>query len=268
MSRPFAAALALAIVLAAGAAFAQAVTSGEALLDRDVEVRLAPDAAAPVAAKLAKGSVVMALGAPRGRPFTEIVAAGGVGYVPSGVLRSIYAPRQATGTVAVVSRARWAPDGVLRGSHVVRRAVSGMALRDGKRVPVKMEPGTVLSLLDVQAGKLRFASDTIASVTLDADALLPVAGVHDYAFGGAAPGLLLARLGEHADPERARAEWSRLSASIPLLARYAPFVFPAVGDPARFTLSFGPLDRRGAEAACTALAQRLVDCWLLDVVAY
>lgn len=266
----------LAAVLAAGAlslsappALAQAVTAGEALLEREVEVRLSPDAAAPATATLAKGSVVMALGAPRGRPFTEIVAAdGGVGYVPSDVLRSIYAPRRPTGTVALVSRARWAPDGILRGSHVARRAATGTGVRDGKRATIKVEPGTVLSLLDMQAGKPRLASDAVASVTLDPDALLPIAGVHDYAFGRADAGLLLARLGEHADPAGARAAWDRLSAAIPLLARHAPFVFPAPGDPTRFTLAFGPLDRRGAEATCTALAQRLVDCWLLDVAVY
>jgi hypothetical protein len=264
----------LAAVLAAGAlqappAPAQTVAMGEALLERDVGVRLSPDAAAPVTATLAKGSVVMALGAPRGLPFTEIVAAGGgVGYVPSDVLRSIYAPRPSTGTVALVSRARWAPDGILRGSHVVRRTATGTGVRDGKRATIKVEPGTVLSLLDVQAGKPRLASDTVASVTLEADALLPIAGVHDYAFGRAETGLLLARLGEHADPAGAQAAWDRLSAAIPLLARHDPFVFPAADDPTRFTLAFGPLDRRDAEAACTALAQRMVDCWLLDVAVY
>lgn len=254
-----------AALLAVPTAAGLPVRTGEALLAGPVEVRATPEASGRVVARLPKGTVVMALGSPRGSGFNQIAQRGTeIGYVPNDALLSIEGPREVTGTVAVVS-ARLAPEGVLHGSHAVRKPVTASETRGGKRRSVKLEAGAVLSLIEMKDGKARFAWDG-GTVTLDAAAVLPVIGVYEAAPPG--PGFHLARLGEHPDPASAFAAWRRLAGAVPLLAQHTPFAFP---DPAGrgYTLAFGPFPGRGeAEAACTALSRQLLDCWLLEGMAF
>lgn len=245
------------------------VATGEALLGRDVEVRSAPDPAAGVVLRLPKGTVVMALGSARGSTFNEIAIGGrGTGFVPNDTLTSIYGPREIAGRVAVVARSRWAANGILKGSHVVTRTVTGTEQRDGKPRRTKVERGAVLSLLGVRDGKAHFASETITAISLPADALLPIVGVHDYPVSTTGTTFYIARMDERPDPAEARARWHELTRSLPQLAGYKPFIYPSIAQSLRFSLAFGPLDRSGADATCMALSQRMVDCWVLEVVAH
>jgi hypothetical protein len=271
-------ALALGILLLLPAMPASATDSplaGEALLARDVDLREGPSLEAPVVRSLAKGTTVSSLGSPRGTGFMQVGIGGRpVGYVPAGSLASIYAPREVSGTVAVVARDRVAPGGQLDGSHVLRRSTTGTEIRDGKRREAKLEPGTVLGLLDMRDGKARLASETIASVTLDPDALLPIVGVHDLGSGqsaagqGQALGLYVARVGDYPAPAEAEAAWDVLLRQAPHLGEHRRFVYPVLGRTLRFALAFGPFDKAGADAACLSLAQRQADCWIVEVAAY
>ncbi|HSK38512.1 MAG TPA: hypothetical protein VK943_01985 [Arenibaculum sp.] len=258
----------LALGAGAGVLAAGMVTTGEALLGRDVEVRSAPDPAAAIVLRLPRGTVVMALGSARGSAFNEIAIGGrSTGFVPNDALTSIYGPREIAGRVAVVARSRWAADGILRGSHVVTRTVTGIEQRDGKPHRTKVERGTVLSLLGVRDGKPHLASDTITGISLPADALLPIIGVHDYPVSTTGTTFHIARMDERPDPAEARALWHDLTLSLPQLAGYTPFIYPSISQSLRFSLAFGPLDRSGADAACAALSQSMIDCWVVEVVA-
>lgn len=260
---------ALALLVAAGLgnpASADPVRTGEALLAREVEIRASPDATAPVVMRLPRGSVVMALGSPRRSGFNQIALHGrAIGYVPNDVLASVDGPREVTGSVASVSR-RLAPEGVLHGSHAVRRPVTARETRKDKRRSVKLEAGAVLSLVGMQGGKASFAWDG-GTIELDASAVLPVIGIHDRALP-AGTSFHLARLGEHPDPASAFAQWRRLAGAVPLLAQHTPFAYPEAAGRG-FTLAFGPFfERREAEAACAALSRQLLDCWLVEGTAF
>lgn len=264
--RPLAAAI---LLLAAGPgtpALAGVVRAGEALLSREVEVRASPDAASPVVTKLPKGTVVMALGSPRHSGFNQIALRGReIGYVPNEVLLSIDGPREVTGHVAAVSR-RLAPEGFLYGSHAVRRPVTAVETRKGKRKSVKLEAGAVLALVGMRGGKASFAWGD-GTIELDPAAVLPVAGVYErMPVTGAT--FHLARLGEHPNPASAYEAWRRLAHTLPLLAPYTPFAYPAASGEG-YTLAFGPFFQRSeAEATCTALSRQLLNCWLVEGTAF
>ena len=52
-------------------------------------------------------------------------------------------------------------------------------------------------------------------------------------------------------------------------APYTRFIYPMIGRSAvTFALAFGPLDRQGVNNMCVALAQRMLDCWVVEVQAF
>mgnify|MGYP002716909456 FL=1 len=247
---------------------------GETILNRDVEVRVSPDEASRVVMMLPRGKTVAAFGTPRRTAWTQIGLGGrDVGYVPSDSLDSIFIARTVASRAAVVGRQRWTfPDGTLRGTHVLAGDASGTEIKDGKKRETKLERGAVLGLLDLQGGKARMTSDTIASITLPPDRLLPIIGVHDYDFAGSGPPrtFYAARVGEFLTPVEAENGWTGfVAAAGPQYAPYAHFIYPTLGkEGMAFALAFGPLDRTGVNNVCVALAQRMLDCWIVEVESF
>jgi len=248
--------------------------TGETILNRDVDVLVSPDADSRVVMSLPKGKLVAAFGTPRRTSWTQIGLGGrDIGYVPSDSLNSIFIAREVSGRAAVVGRQRSTfPNGTLRGTHVLTGAASGMEIRDGKKREAKLERGAVLSLLDLQDGKARLSSDSIASITLPPDQLAPIIGVHDYDFsaGGPARNFYAARIGDYLTPVEAENAWTDfIAAAGPQYAPYTRFIYPLIGRNAvTFALAFGPLDRQGVNNICVALAQRMQDCWVVEVQAF
>jgi hypothetical protein len=249
--------------------------TGETILNRDVDVLVSADADSRVVMSLPKGKVVAAFGTPRRMPSWTQIGLGGrdIGYVPTDSLDSIFIAREISGRAAVVGRQRWTfPSGTLRGTHVLTEPAAGMEMRDGKKREAKLERGAVLSLLDVQDGKARLSSDSIASITLPPDQLAPIIGVHDYDFsaGGPARNFYAARIGDYLTPVEAENAWTDfIAAAGPQYAPYTRFIYPLIGrNTVTFALAFGPLDRQGVNNICVALAQRMQDCWVVEVQAF
>jgi hypothetical protein len=244
---------------------------GEAILNRDIEVRVSADDGSRVVMNLPKGKTVEAFGTPRRTSWTQIGLAGrDIGYVPNDSLDSIFIARTVSNQAAVVGRRRWTlPDGTLRGTHVLASDSAGMEVKDGKKREAKLERGAVLSLLDMRDGKARMSTETIASVTLPSDRLLPIIGVHDYDFSGSgqARNFFAARVGDFLTPVEAENGWSAfIAAAGPQYAPYTHFIYPMMGrEGVTFALAFGPLDRMGVNNICVALAQRMLDCWVVQV---
>ena len=249
--------------------------TGETILNRDVDVLVSASADSRVVMSLPKGKVVAAFGTPRRMPSWTQIGLGGrdIGYVPSDSLDSIFIAREVSGRAAVVGRQRWTfPSGTLRGTHVLTEPAAGMEMRDGKKREAKLERGAVLSLLDVQDGKARLSSDSIASITLPPERLAPIIGVHDYDFSGSGPArnFYAARIGDYLTPVEAEHAWTDfIAAAGQQYAPYTRFVYPVIGRSAvTFALAFGPLDRQGVNNMCVALAQRMLDCWVVEVQAF
>ena len=227
-----------------------------------------------VVMSLPKGKIVAAFGTPRRTAWTQIGLGGrDIGYVPSDSLDSIFIAREVSGRAAVVSRQRWTfPNGTLRGTHVLTDKAAGMEIRDGKKRETKLERGAVMSLLDLQDGKARLSSDSIASITLPPDRLAPIIGVHDYDFSGSGPArnFYAARIGDYLTPVEAEHAWTDfIAAAGQQYAPYTRFIYPLIGRSAvTFALAFGPLDRQGVNNMCVALAQRMLDCWVVEVQAF
>jgi hypothetical protein len=240
--------------------------TGETILNRDVDVLVSADAGSRVVMSLPKGKIVAAFGTPRRTAWTQIGLGGrDIGYVPSDSLDSIFIAREVSGRAAVVSRQRWTfPNGALRGTHVLIDKAAGMEIRDGKKRETKLERGAVMSLLDLQDGKARLSSDSIASITLPPDQLAPIIGVHDYDFSGSGPArnFYAARIGDYLTPVEAEHAWTDfIAAAGQQYAPYTRFIYPMIGRSAvTFALAFGPLDRQGVNNMCVALAQRMLDC--------
>jgi hypothetical protein len=248
--------------------------TGETILNRDVDVLVSADGDSRVVMSLPKGKVVAAFGTPRRTAWTQIGLGGrDIGYVPSDSLDSIFIAREVSGRAAVVSRQRWTfPNGTLRGTHVLTDNAAGMEIRDGKKREAKVERGAVMSLLDLQDGKARLSSDSIASITLPPDRLAPIIGVHDYDFSGSGPArnFYAARIGDYLTPVEAENAWKDfIAAAGQQYAPYTRFIYPLIGRNAvTFALAFGPLDRQGVNNMCVALAQRMLDCWVVEVQAF
>ena len=248
--------------------------TGETILNRDVDVLVSADADSRVVMSLPKGKIVAAFGTPRRTAWTQIGLGGrDIGYVPSDSLDSIFIAREVSGRAAVVSRQRWTfPNGTLRGTHVLTDKAAGMEIRDGKKREAKLERGAVMSLLDLQDGKARLSSDSIASITLPPDRLAPIIGVHDYDFSGSGPArnFYAARIGDYLTPVEAEHAWTDfIAAAGQQYAPYTRFIYPMIGRNAvTFALAFGPLDRQGVNNMCVALAQRMLDCWVVEVQAF
>jgi hypothetical protein len=247
--------------------------NGETILNRDIDVRTAPDEGSRVVMSLPKGKTVMAFGTPRRTTWTQIGLRGrDIGYVPSDSLDPIFVAREISGRAAVVSRIRWAPDGTLRGTHVVTEAVKSTERRKGKQSEVKLERGQVLGLLDVQGRQANMSSESMASVAVPVNALIPIIGVHDYDFGkgGTARSFYILRVGDYLTPVESENAWADfVTAAGPQYAGQTRFIFPLIGPQGlSFALAFGPHDRAGANNACVALAQRMLDCWLIEIQAF
>jgi hypothetical protein len=248
--------------------------TGETILNRDVDVLVSADADSRVVMSLPKGKIVAAFGTPRRTAWTQIGLGGrDIGYVPSDSLDSIFIAREVSSRAAVVSRQRWTfPNGTLRGTHVLTDPAAGMEIRDGKKREAKLERGAVMSLLDLQDGKARLSSDSIASITLPPDRLAPIIGVHDYDFSGSGPArnFYAARIGDYLTPVEAEHAWTDfIAAAGQQYAPYTRFIYPMIGRSAvTFALAFGPLDRQGVNNMCVALAQRMLDCWVVEVQAF
>ena len=248
--------------------------TGETILNRDVDVLVSADAGSRIVMSLPKGKIVAAFGTPRRTAWTQIGLGGrDIGYVPSDSLDSIFIAREVSGRAAVVSRQRWTfPNGALRGTHVLIDKAAGMETRDTKKREAKLERGAVMSLLDLQDGKARLSSDSIASITLPPDRLAPIIGVHDYDFSGSGPArnFYAARIGDYLTPVEAENAWKDfIAAAGQQYAPYTRFIYPLIGRNAvTFALAFGPLDRQGVNNMCVALAQRMLDCWVVEVQAF
>jgi hypothetical protein len=248
--------------------------TGETILNRDVDVLVSADAGSRIVMSLPKGKIVAAFGTPRRTAWTQMGLGGrDIGYVPSDSLDSIFIAREVSGRAAVVSRQRWTfPSGTLRGTHVLIDNAAGMEIRDGKKREAKLERGAVMSLLDLRDGKARLSSDSIASITLPPDRLAPIIGVHDYDFSGSGPArnFYAARIGDYLTPVEAEHAWTNfIAAAGQQYAPYTRFIYPLIGRSAvTFALAFGPLDRQGVNNMCVALAQRMLDCWVVEVQAF
>ncbi|MGQ9364727.1 SH3 domain-containing protein [Azospirillum sp. ST 5-10] len=302
-------AAALALFLPAAAAPAQspvavgAPLEGEVVLNRDVEVRAAPDQNARIVLTLQRGKALNALGTPRGTSWTQVAIGGRpIGYVPMDALDPVYAPRPQSGTggagtggagaggpgagapaaAALVPHDAWsgaAPAAAAAGPRgpqgyvVATRNVGATELLDGKkRRHLTVRKGEVAGLVDVTNGRLTLALPGRAPVVAGVDGFLGIAT--SYPLPGVPPlgigPVYVARLGEYVSYGEGVRAWTEFTAGPG--AQWGdrpPMVWPVFrGGTAVYEMGVGPFDRGQIDGVCSVLARRGRDCALAELAVF
>ncbi|WP_207476310.1 hypothetical protein [Arenibaculum pallidiluteum] len=241
---------------------------GDALLNRDVEVRVAPHPEAAVVRKLAKGQTVAVFGMPRRTDFVWIGRAGqSLGYVPAETLDPVWSDRPVEEEVALIDRRQVGESGQLPGTHVVAKAVGSgrQGLARGAVVRVESVSGGVAQ---VSGGAGKGAKGTKVPL----DSLRPIVGVRqDFpGISGEAPSYYLSKLGNYVGAAEAEAAWrGELAFVAERQAQATPFIYPTVRNGRlSYSVASGPLTRADAEALCIYASRRGRDCTLVRVDIY
>ncbi len=235
------------------------------ILNRDVQLRVAPNAEAAVVRTLSKGQTVSFLGSPRRTGFALIGRGGqSLGYVPLDSLDPLWGARTAEETVALVDGRFVDRDGRLAGTHVVGRAIGS-----GKQA---FPRGSVVKVESVDGRSVHVSAGAGKATKVPVDALQPIIGVRQGYPGisGEAPSFFLSKLGEYPSPAEANAAWS---GELAFVAERQPqgtlFVYPSVqGGKLTYGAASGPFARADAEALCIYAARRGRDCSLVQVDLY
>ncbi|KAA0683086.1 SH3 domain-containing protein [Roseomonas genomospecies 6] len=302
-------ALALRLILAAAAlccapvtAFAQspvaigAPLTGEVVLNRDIEVRIGPNADARIIQTLPRGKALNALGTPRGTSWTEVAIGGQpIGYVPSDSLdpalmvsRSITAamggasaggPPAGAGKppvihrgAAVVPRSAWeiAAQAPAQGYVVAADNIKATEILDNKkRRGFTLRKGDVVSLIDSANGRVTLGMPSRSRAVATTDGLIGV--VAPYPLPGMPPiepgPLFAARLGEYVSHAEGLRAWQEFTYGPGTAYRdLPPMVWPVFrGARTTYQMGVGPFTRTQVDNVCGALAQRSMDCWVIEL---
>ncbi len=278
--------------------------TGEVVLNRDIEVRIGPSEDARIVMTLKQGKALNALGTPRGTYWTEVAIGGQpIGYVPADSLDPalMVTGRPAIGgegprahkpadpakpgsgkpaadaplphrSAAVVPRAAWdkAAQTPAEGYVVAAGPISATEiLSNRKRRPFTLRQGDVVALISAANGEATLA------LPAGTRALAPVQGlvgvVAPYPLPGmppVEPGMLYGiKLGEYVSYAEGLRAWKEFTAGPGSAYRDLPPMVWPVFRKGRLLYEVGvaPFTRLQVDTACGTLAQRGLDCTVIEL---
>ncbi|MCG5242245.1 SH3 domain-containing protein [Azospirillum doebereinerae] len=276
--------------------------TGEVVLNRDIEVRISPNEDARIVMTLKQGKALNALGTPRGTFWTEVAIGGQpIGYVPADSLDPALMvtgrpavggegpkpakpaagkaplgnpaePNPSTRSAAVVPRAAWdkAAQAPGQGYVVAAKPVSATEfLNTRKRRGFTLRKGDVLGVISVADGQATLALPAGTRATAPVDGLVGV--VAPYPLPGMPPiepGMLYAaKLGEYVSYGEGLRAWQQFTAGPGSAYRDLPPMVWPVFKSARtlYDVGIGPFTRLQVDNACGTLAQRGLDCTVIEL---
>nr|WP_295836153.1 SH3 domain-containing protein [uncultured Azospirillum sp.] len=278
--------------------------TGEVVLNRDIEVRIGPSEDARIVMTLKQGKALNALGTPRGTYWTEVAIGGQpIGYVPADSLDPalMVTGRPAIGgegprahkpagpakpdsgkpstdaapphrSAAVVPRAAWdkAAQTPAEGYVVAAGPISATEiLSNRKRRHFTLRQGDVVALIGAANGEATLA------LPAGTRALAPVQGlvgvVAPYPLPGmppVEPGMLYGiKLGEYVSYAEGLRAWKEFTAGPGSAYRDLPPMVWPVFRKGRLLYEVGvaPFTRLQVDTACGTLAQRGLDCTVIEL---
>ncbi len=261
--------------------------TGEVVLNRDVEVRIGPSEDARIVMTLKRGKALNALGTPRGTLWTEVAIGGQpIGYVPAGSLDpALMVARPVTGAAgaarpgepvhrnpAVVPRASWetAAQQPAQGYVVATESIAATEILEGRRRRgFTLRKGDVVGLIDSANGRATLALPSRSRAVATVEKLTGV--VAPYPLPGMPPiepgPLYAAKLGEYVSHAEGLRAWREFTAGPGAAYRdLPPMVWPVFRGPRTiYEMGLGPFTRNQADRACSVLAQRARDCWVIEL---
>ncbi len=271
--------------------------TGEVVLNRDIEVRIGPSEDARIVMTLKQGKALNALGTPRGTYWTEVAIGGQpIGYVPADSLDPalMVTGRPAIGgegprppkpagsqpadalpphrSAAVVPRAAWdkAAQTPAEGYVVAASPIAATEiLANRKRRGFTLRKGDVVALIGAANGEATLA------LPAGTRALAPVKGlvgvVAPYPLPGmppVEPGMLYGiKLGDYVSYAEGLRAWREFTAGPGSAYRDLPPMVWPVFQKARLLYGVGvaPFTRLQVDTACGTLAQRGLDCTVIEL---
>ncbi|CAO3415796.1 SH3 domain-containing protein [Azospirillum endophyticum] len=273
--------------------------TGEVVLNRDIEVRIGPGEDARIVMTLKQGKALNALGTPRGTYWTEVAIGGQpIGYVPADSLDPalMVTGRPAVGgegprpskpgsaasqpadaspphrSAAVVPRVAWDKAAQTPAEGYVVAAVPISAteiLTNRKRRGFTLRKGDVVALIGAANGEATLA------LPAGTRALAPVQGlvgvVAPYPLPGmppVEPGMLYGiKLGEYVSYAEGLRAWKEFTAGPGSAYRDLPPMVWPVFRKGRLLYEVGvaPFSRLQVDTACGTLAQRGLDCTVIEL---
>ncbi|WP_247884040.1 SH3 domain-containing protein [Azospirillum sp. B21] len=271
--------------------------TGEVVLNRDIEVRIGPSEDARIVMTLKQGKALNALGTPRGTYWTEIAIGGQpIGYVPADSLDPalMVTGRPATGgegprppkpaasqpadaplphrSAAVVPRAAWdkAAQTPAEGYVVAAGPISATEiLSNRKRRGFTLRKGDVVALIGAANGEATLALPAGTRAVAPVQGLVGV--VAPYPLPGmppVEPGMLYGiKLGEYVSYAEGLRAWKEFTAGPGSAYRDLPPMVWPVFRKGRLLYEVGvaPFTRLQVDTACGTLAQRGLDCTVIEL---
>ncbi|WP_376958125.1 SH3 domain-containing protein [Azospirillum sp. A26] len=271
--------------------------TGEVVLNRDIEVRIGPSEDARIVMTLKQGKALNALGTPRGTYWTEIAIGGQpIGYVPADSLDPalMVTGRPAIGgegprpskpaanqpadapaphrSAAVVPRAAWdkAAQTPAEGYVVAAGPISATEiLANRKRRSFTLRKGDVVALIGAADGEATLALPAGTRALAPVQGLVGVAA--PYPLPGmppVEPGMLYGiKLGEYVSYAEGLRAWKEFTAGPGSAYRDLPAMVWPVFRKGRLLYEVGvaPFTRLQVDTACGTLAQRALDCTVIEL---
>jgi len=271
--------------------------TGEVVLNRDIEVRIGPSEDARIVMTLKQGKALNALGTPRGTYWTEIAIGGQpIGYVPADSLDPALmvtgrpaiggeGPRPSKPTAsqpadapaphrsaAVVPRAAWdkAAQTPAEGYVVAAGPISATEiLANRKRRSFTLRKGDVVALIGAADGEATLALPAGTRALAPVQGLVGVAA--PYPLPGmppVEPGMLYGiKLGEYVSYAEGLRAWKEFTVGPGSAYRDLPPMVWPVFRKGRLLYEVGvaPFTRLQVDTACGTLAQRALDCTVIEL---
>ena len=271
--------------------------TGEVVLNRDIEVRIGPGEDARIVMTLKQGKALNALGTPRGTYWTEVAIGGQpIGYVPADSLDPalMVTGRPAIGgegprppkpaasqpadaplphrSAAVVPRAAWdkAAQTPAEGYVVAAGPISATEiLSNRKRRGFTLRKGDVVALIGAANGEATLALPAGTRAVAPVQGLVGV--VAPYPLPGmppVEPGMLYGiKLGEYVSYAEGLRAWKEFTAGPGSAYRDLPPMVWPVFRKGRLLYEVGlaPFTRLQVDTACGTLAQRGLDCTVIEL---
>lgn len=272
--------------------------TGEVVLNRDVEVRIAPNENARIIMTLEKDKPLNALGTPRGSTWTQVAIGGQpIGYVPADSLDPALAVRplplpakrpagngggavNPAAVAAVTPKSAWdrAQNSQARGYVVALEDVAApppaanAREKDKKPKGPALRRGDVAAFVEAVGDEARLIAPGGARVAAPVKSLLGV--IAGYPLPGQAPlgvgALYAARLGEYYSYGEGRRAWDAFIQGPGGDFRDRPaMVWPALrGGDVTYQMGIGPFSARELDNICPLLAQRGFACAIVELARF